>query len=237
MFVVCSLPRTGSEAVMKAIAAAGKTICKSEPFGHTQHRLFRNKMNINAYDHVGLAKKLFKEYDGFKIIVHTTMQLREICDENNAGLILIRRNDYLATLASLIIFTNGNDDRYYEAGPLTQRGYNWQTSDSYETWTSTSRKTVYDPNEASWLNSQINKIFYANYLIDNIFPTYSNYVTTINYENPAPGLKDLKEYFGMEIPLMLAPSRPLSDYFVNHEEFKSDIEDRIKNEINSVQDE
>ena len=46
----------------------------------------------------------------------------------------------------------------------------------------------------------------------------------------------LMKYFGMEIPLMLAPSRPLSDYFVNHEEFKSDIEDRIKNEINSVQD-
>ena len=39
----------------------------------------------------------------------------------------------------------------------------------------------------------------------------------------------------MKIPLILAPPRPISDYFVNHEEFKKDVEDRIKNEINGVQ--
>jgi len=208
-FVVCSLPRTGSEALMKALAASGNVVCKSEPFWLPQRR--KMNLTINPYDHIGLAKKLFEEYDGFKIIIHQTMQLKEICDENNAGLILIRRNDHLATLASLIILMNNNDDRYFQVGPLFAK--------SYETWTSTSRKMVYDPNGKMlvWLNSMINQILYANYLIDNVFPTYSNYVTTINYENPTPGVKALKEYFGVEIPLILAPSRPLSDYFVNHE--------------------
>jgi len=96
---------------------------------------------------------------------------------------------------------------------------------------------VYDPNNKMlvWLNEHIDQMLYANYLIDNIFPAYSNYVTTINYENPTQGLKDLEEYFSMKIPLTLAASRPLSDYFVNHKEFKSDIEAKIKNEINGVQ--
>ena len=239
-FVVCSLPRTGSTAVMKSLATAldadnsfGNKVCESEPFWLPQRR----EMNLttNLHDHVGLAKKLFEEYDGFKIIINQTMQLREICDENNAGLILIRRNDYLATLASLIIMLTIGPElasgRCFKAGLLSPK--------SYETWTSTRKKMVYNPNDKTlaYLNYQINQILYANHLIDNVFPTYSNYVTTINYENQTPGLEALEEYFGVEIPLMLAPSRPLSDYFVNHKEFKSDIEDRIKNEINSVQDE
>ena len=237
-FVVSSLPRTGSTAVMKSLAAAldddtsvGNKICKSEPFWLAQ----RHEMNLitNLHDHVGLAKKLFEEYDGFKIIINQTMQLREICDENNAGLILIRRNDYLATLASLIIMLTIGPElasaRAFKAGLLSPK--------SYETWTSTRKKMVYNPNDKTlaYLNYQINQIFYANHLIDNVFPTYSNYVTTINYENQTPGLEALEEYFGVEIPLILAPSRPISDYFVNHEEFKKDVEDRIKNEINGVQ--
>ena len=234
-FIVGFVARTGSNALMTALSAAGKSVCNGEPFWLAQRR----KMNLiaNPHDHIGLTKKLFKEYDGFRIIINQTMQLKEICDQNKADLILLRRNDYLATLASQIILLTNNSVKYYKAGLLSPK--------SYTTWTSTNRKMVYDPNDkilgsGHWPNritSQLNQILYTNYLIDNIFPTYSNYVTTINYENPAPGLKDLKEYFGMEIPLMLAPSRPLSDYFVNHEEFKSDIEDRIKNEINSVQDE
>jgi len=238
-FVVCSLPRTGSTAVMKSLATAldadnsfGNKVCESEPFWLPQRR----EMNLttNLHDHVGLAKKLFEEYDGFKIIINQTMQLREICDENNAGLILIRRNDYLATLASLIIMLTIGPElasgRCFKAGLLSPK--------SYQTWTSTRKKMVYNPNDKTlaYLNYQINQILYANHLIDNVFPTYSNYVTTINYENQTPGIEALEEYFGVEIPLMLAPSRPLSDYFVNHKEFKSDIEDRIKNEINSVQD-
>ena len=228
-FIVGFMPRTGSNALMSSLSAAGKSVCDGEPFWLPQRR----KMNLidNFQDHIGLTKKLFKKYDGFRILINQTNQLKEMCNENNAGLILIRRNDYLATLASQIILLANNSVKHYQAGKLSPK--------SYDTWTSTSKKMVYDPNGKMlvWLNEGINQMLYANYLIDNIFPTYSNYVTTINYENPANGLNDLEEYFGIKIPLTLAASRPLSDYFINHEEFKSDIEDRIKNEINSVQDE
>jgi len=226
-FIVGFVPRTGSNALMSSLSAAGKSVCDGEPFWIAQRR----KMNLidNFQDHIGLTKKLLEKYDGFRIIINQTKQLKEMCNENNAGLILIRRNDYLATLASQIILLANNSVKYYQAGQLSPK--------SYDTWTSTSRKMVYDPNNKMlvWLNEHIDQMLYANYLIDNIFPAYSNYVTTINYENPTQGLKDLEEYFSMKIPLTLAASRPLSDYFVNHEEFKSDIEAKIKNEINGVQ--
>ena len=226
-FIVGFVPRTGSNALMSSLSAAGKSVCDGEPFWPAQRR----KMNLidNFQDHIGLTKKLFEKYDGFRILINQTNQLKEMCNENNAGLILIRRNDYLATLASQIILLANNSVKYYQAGQLSPK--------SYDTWTSTSRKMVYDPNNKMlvWLNEHIDQMLYANYLIDNIFPAYSNYVTTINYENPTQGLKDLEEYFSMKIPLTLAASRPLSDYFVNHEEFKSDIEAKIKNEINGVQ--
>ena len=226
-FIVGFVPRTGSNALMSSLSAAGKSVCDGEPFWLAQRR----KMNLidNFQDHIGLTKKLFEKYDGFRILINQTNQLKEMCNENNAGLILIRRNDYLATLASQIILLANNSVKYYQAGQLSPK--------SYDTWTSTSRKMVYDPNNKMlvWLNEHIDQMLYANYLIDNIFPAYSNYVTTINYENPTQGLKDLEEYFSMKIPLTLAASRPLSDYFVNHEEFKSDIEAKIKNEINGVQ--
>jgi len=228
-FIVGFVPRTGSNALMSSLSAAGKSVCDGEPFWQAQRR----KMNLidNFQDHIGLTKKLFEKYDGFRILINQTNQLKEMCNENNAGLILIRRNDYLATLASQIILLAKNNVKHaqYHDGQLSPK--------SYETWTSTSKKMVYDPNNKMlvWLSEQINQMLYANYLIDNIFPAYSNYVTTVDYENPIHGLNDLEEYFGMKIPLILAPSRPLSDYFVNHEEFKSDIEYRIKNEINGVQ--
>ena len=228
-FIVGFVPRTGSNALMSSLSAAGKSVCDGEPFWQAQRR----KMNLidNFQDHIGLTKKLFEKYDGFRILINQTKQLKEMCIENNAGLILIRRNDYLATLASQIILLAKNNVKHYQYqdGQLSPK--------SYETWTSTSKKMIYDPNNKMlvWFSEQINQMLYANYLIDNIFPTYANYVTTINYENPIQGLNDLEEYFGVKIPLTLAPSRPLSDYFVNHEEFKSDIEARIKNEINGVQ--
>ena len=228
-FILYSLSRTGSSAIMRALTAAGINHC-DVPFWMHQRR--NMNLTTNPHNHIEWSKKVFEKYDGFKIAFKQSLQLKEICDENNASLVLVRRNDYLATLASQIIFGNDPNNlngKYNKVGQMSAK--------SHETWTSTSRKMVYDPNDRmlAWLSYQIDDLFYGNYLIDNIFPAYSNYVTTINYENPANGLKDLKEYFGVEIPLTLAASRPLSDYFVNHEEFKSDIEAKIKNEINGVQ--
>ena len=226
-FILYAYPRTGASAIMTALTAAGINHCHV-PFWMHQSR--NMNLTTNPHNHIELSKKLFEKYDGFKIEFKQSLQLKEICDENNAGLVLVRRNDYLATLASQIIFGNdpNNLNGKYDKG---------LSNKSYETWTSTSRKMVYDPNDRrlGWLSYQIYDLFYGNYLIDNIYPAYSNYVTTVDYENPMHGLNDLEEYFGVKIPLTLAASRPLSDYFVNHEEFKSDIEARIKNEINGVQ--
>ena len=229
-FILYAYPRTGASAIMCALAAAGINHCNTPFWMHQQRKM---NLTANPHNHIELSKKLFEKYDGFKIEFKQSLQLKEICDENNAGLVLVRRNDYLATLASQIIREDPNNLYAYEGkfGQLSNK--------SYKTWTSTSRKMVYDPNDRrlGYLSYQIDALFYFNYLIDSVFPTYSNYVTTINYENQTPGLEALEEYFGTRIPLTLAPSRPLSDYFVNHEEFKSDIEDRIKNEINGVQHE
>jgi hypothetical protein len=65
-------------------------------------------------------------------------------------------------------------------------------------------------------------------MIDFVYNQHKNYLTTVHYEDPESGISDLQNYFDREINLPLAPNSDLSKYFVNPEEFREDIEKRLK---------
>ena len=207
-FILYALPRTGSSTVIRSFGKSGINVYLDEPFFDGCPKL----VDANRLDHIEYSKKLFEKYDGFKIMSNQTMQLLDICDKNNAGLILLKR-DYLSTIASFI-------------GLITKNMGNDPTL--YNTWTSTGKGMVYDPEKIPFLNSNLQRFLYHNYLIDNIFNKSKNYITTIQYENPNQSKEDLKNYFGKDIHLDVMTPTPLNSYFVNPEEFKSDIKNRIK---------
>ena len=208
-FIISSLPRTGSEALVHSLANAGLNICPSEPFNIDSTTI----SGVDRYDHLAFTRKIFESYDGFKIIIHHTMQLLDMCEKNDAKLILIKRNNYLSSIASYIGLLRGkigiDDD-----------------SSKHETWTSAGKGMVYEP--IPFINHTLDRFLYHNYLIDHVYNQHECYLTTIHYEDPSRGISDLENYFECDIDLNLKQNTPLSEYFVNHEEFKDDIEKRLK---------
>lgn len=206
-FIVSSLPRTGSEALMHALSDSGLNVCPGEPF-YIDNDLITG---VDRRDHIKFTKKIFEDYDGFKIIIGHTMQLLDMCEQTNSKLILLKRNDFFAFIASYM-------------GLLT--GSMGKDPSSQETWTSSGKEMIYKP--IPFMNHIIDKFLYHNYLIDQVYNHSTSYLTTVHYENPQSGITDLENYFNREINLQLTPNPPLSKYFLNHEEFKSDIEERLK---------
>tara|TARA_R110000868_G_scaffold277530_2_gene537328 strand:+ start:2889 stop:3569 length:681 start_codon:yes stop_codon:yes gene_type:complete len=216
-FILYSLPRTGSSCVIRSFSKSGINACLEEPFFDGSSKLVATDrlrsiaVDADRLDHIEYSKKLFEKYDGFKILSNQTMQLLDICDKNNAGLILLKR-DYFSTVASLI-------------GLLTENmGHDPST---YNTWTSSGKGMIYDPN-IPFFNITLKRFLYHNYLIDNILNKSKNYVTTIQYENPDQSKKDLENYFGKEIIFDIMKPTSLDSYFINVDEFISDIENRLR---------
>lgn len=192
---------------MRSLSKSGLSVCPNEPFYVTNNDMW----DVNRYDHVAFASKIFESYDGFKIIIGHTMQMIDMASKNNARIILLKRNDYLKSLASYIVLMSGSriDD-----------------SSTFETWTSTGRNMIYKP--TPFTDHMLDKFLYQNYLIDHVYNQHECYLTTVNYEDPIPGISVLENYFECDIDLQLKQNVPLSEYFVNHEEFKDDIEKRLK---------
>lgn len=212
-FVIASSARTGSHYLLYTLRDAGINVCPSEPFWITNRHKFKTN---NYYDHVDYASVVLKQYDGFKIIFNHTMQLQEMCNANNAKLIVLKRNNLHAQLASYIIFalTNGTGD-----------------VNSYKGWTSTSKKMTYSKELVAnipFFDHRIDSILYSNYLTDNFFPKHENYLTTVVYEHMEDSKKILEDHFKVKLDLNNPPESNIGDYFTNPDEFISDIDHRIK---------
>lgn len=202
--ILYSVPRSGSHATMNAIQASG---LKIPPYNQPLSRGL-------VVDHVKMAKDIFDKYDVFNIEGKQTLQLEQILNETGASLICLRRSDIFCTIASFWGFMNGN----------------CHDTNSRSNWTATGKNSVYNPDVIERVfdfNTFINSVIYCNHLVDNVFSKYSSFVATINYESSEDGVSKVSEHFNKSIDLDLGPVPTLSDYFVNHEEFKSDIENRL----------
>tara|TARA_Y100000389_G_C17262116_1_gene413556 strand:- start:81 stop:797 length:717 start_codon:yes stop_codon:yes gene_type:complete len=206
--ILYSVPRTGAHAVMNAFSTMGMVIPKEI------------QLLSGRYNHIDVAEQAFDVdgYHAFNIEGKQSMEMPEILNHCKADLVCLRRNDIFATIASFWGFVNGHCNN----------------PSSHTNWTSTGKAATYDPfviERIFEFNAFIQSVLYCNYLIDNVYPHHPRYLTTINYEAPTAGLKDLYTYLGFrEVPLELAAPSKLEDYFINHEEFKEDIMRRL-NEI------
>lgn len=209
-------PRSGSNALVHALKNAELRVDLDEPFTLMNINDKQAKAHMHL-DHIQQSRELFKTLDGFKILHRQTEVLREICEKNHAKLILLKRNDLYAQIASWICLMSR--DKLSDSG-------------SYETWTSSGLNTLYDPDvldkRFGSFDVALHHFMRGNYLIDNILTDYPSYLTTVCYENPSDGLNVLKEYFNRDIDLKMGPNTPLKEYFVNHEEFEMDIKTRIE---------
>lgn len=215
-FVIYCCPRSGSNALIHSLINSDVKIGLEEPFtlSDKNDKIFSENMSI---DHLKSSRNLFETADGFKILHRQTEVLREICEENNAKLILLKRNDLNAQIASWIVLMTRN------ILPL---------SDSYNTWTSTGLKMKYDPDildkRFGSFDIVLHHFMRGNHLIDNVLINYPSYLTTICYENPEPGVSVLGSYLKRDIELSIPSNKTLDNYFVNHKEFESDIKTRIQ---------
>lgn len=209
-FVIMSMARSGSHAVVHSLANAGLNVCLTEPYWMGS----RHKTNY-PYNHIAYSKDLFMQYDGFKIIFNQTQQLKEICEENNAGLILIRRKSLLHQIASYIKFAHGHGGK---------------DTSTYKGWTSTGAMEFTNDliDNIPFFTERVDNMIYGNYLIDNVYINYPNYVTTICYEEPEKSNDMLCGYFHRDISINIAPQEPLSSYFTNPDDFISAIKSRTK---------
>ena len=206
-FIVSALPRTGSEALIHALLNSGLNVCPNEPF-YVDNNLIPG---VDRHNHIEFTRKILEDYDGFKISLGHTMQLLDMCEQTNSKLILLRRNNFYAFIASYIGLLTGNMGK---------------DSSSQETWTSSGKEMIYEP--MPFIDHIIDRFLYYNHLIDSVYNSHESYLTTVHYEDPLSGITDLENYFNREINLQLTPNPPLSKYFLNHEEFKLDIEKRLK---------
>lgn len=202
--ILYSVPRSGSHATMNAMRQMGLKVPKNN-----------QPLSLGLIvDHVKMSKDIFNEYDVFNIEGKQTLQLQQILEETDSNLICLRRTDIFCAIASFWGFMNGN----------------CSDTNSRLEWTATGKKSIYDPDVIERVfdfNSFINSVVYCNHLVDNVFSKHKSFVTTINYESPEAGISKASEYFNTSMKLDFGPIPNLSDYFLNHEEFKSDIENRL----------
>lgn len=209
--VILGLPRTGTCALRHSLEATGLNICPGEPYFQTDHA---PKVSATwRHDHIRYSNKIFEIYDGFKIIVGHSEQVLDICANNNAKLILTRRRDFLSFMASYYILINGA-----HTGRRDPR--------EYSTWTSTGHKVEYKP--MPFTSHHIDKFLYYNHLIDNVYNKNQSYLTTVNFEDVSAGVSDLENYLDSPIDLNITANTSISKYFTNPEEFKEDIENRVR---------
>lgn len=202
--ILYSVPRSGSHATMNAFREIGLKV-------PDEYQPFSEKIIL---DHVGMAENIFEKYDVFNIEGKQTLQLQEILEKTGADLICLRRKDIYATIASFWGFVSGH----------------CTDTNSYDTWTAKGKNATYDPQVIERIfefNSFIGSVAYCNYLIDNVFPKYKSYITTVNYESPKSGVLEVERYLNKSIDLDFGPKSYLSDYFINHDEFRQDIEKRL----------
>jgi len=214
-FVILGLPRTGTCALRHSLIDSGLSVCPGEPFFAEE---FKNFTSIHRHNHLKYSGEIFKDYDGFKIIVGHSEQVLDICAQNNAKLILTRRHNFLSFMASYYVLVTGQHKR---TGKNT--GSN---SESYSTWTSTGNEVIYKP--LPFMNYVVDRFLYYNYLIDNVYNKHENYLTTIDFEDVTKGVSDLENHFDIPINLNITSNTLLSKYFINHEEFRLDVENRMK---------
>lgn len=214
-FVIYCCPRSGSNALIHALKNADLKVDLDEPFTLMNINDKKSKSHM-PLDHIGHSVNLFKSFDGFKILHRQTEVLREICEKSDAKLILLKRNDLYAQIASWVCLMLRDT---------------LPDSSSHATWTSSGLNTLYDPEALDVrfgsFDVALHHFIRGNYIIDNVLINYPSYLTTVCYETPNQGLNDLREYFDRDINLNLAPNQPLKNYFVNHKEFESDIKSRI----------
>jgi len=228
-FVIMGLPRTGTCALRHSLINSGLKVHPGEPYFATDVAI---EGASYRHDHIAFSKKLFSSYDGFKIIVGHSEQVLDMCEQNNAKLILLKRNNFLAFLASYYILVSGKHN-FSALGlekDVPHKRYRQTSSkivtESFSTWTSTGNEVVYKP--LPFMNYSVDKFLYYNYMIDNVYNQHKNYLTTVDFEDVTKGVSDLENYFDRPINLDITSNTTLSKYFVNHEEFKEDIERRIK---------
>lgn len=214
-FVILGPPRTGTCALRYSLIHSGLSVCPGEPFFADG---FKDFTSVNRHNHLRYSDEIFKDYDGFKIIVGHSEQVLDICTQNNAKLILTRRHNFLSFMASYYVLVTG---QHPKAGKNT--GAN---PESYSTWTSSGNGVVYKP--LPFMNHVVDKFLYYNYLIDNVWNKHENYLTTIDFEDVTKGVSDLENYFDISINLNITSNTLLSKYFINHEEFRLDVENRMK---------
>lgn len=217
-FVILGLPRTGTCALRHSLMRAGLSVCPDEPYYIDG---FKNMTAAYRHDHLRYSKKIFNEYDGFKIIAGHSEQVLDICALNDAKLILTRRHNFLFFMASYYMLLTGQNANITEA-----RGGKRSNMLSYDTWTSSGNKAVYEPNR--WIDHVVDKFSYYNYLVDNVYNQHKNYLTTVDFEDVTKGISDLENYFDRPIDHNITSNTSLAKYFVNPEEFEEDIKHRQK---------
>lgn len=217
-FVILGLPRTGTCALRNSLSNAGLNVCPDEPFFADSVKYFTTPYR---HDHLQYSQKIFSRYDGFKIIAGHSEQVLDICELNDAKLILTRRHNFLFFMASYYMLLTGQNTNITAA----RRG-DQSNMLSYDTWTSSGNKAVYKPNH--WIDHVVDKFSYYNYLVDNVYNQHKNYLTTVGFEDVTEGVSDLENYFDRPISLDITSNTSLAKYFVNHEEFEEDIKRRQK---------